>query len=229
MEFDVHAKNYQEVLDRSLAFSGEGSAYYASLKADQLRPLALQLNDGQAVRALDVGCGLGLVLEHLDLALFPEPTGTDVSQPMLARARQRVPRATFLPCDESGDLPHPDGAFDLTFTACTLHHVPVPARPRFVRSLARVTRPGGLVVIFEHNPFNPLTRAIVHDCAFDRDAVLLRAREVRNLLRGADLVPGPTRYYLFLPAFLRTLRFLESWLTWLPLGGQYLVAAEVPR
>ena len=224
MEFDVHARDYEQTLDRSLAFSGEGADWFARRKAGELRNLARNLGGGAPVRVLDVGCGVGMVLQHLDPGLFPAPAGTDVSEPMLAGARERVPGAGFVACGPDGALPHPEGAFDLTFTACTLHHVPPADRPAFMASLARVTRPGGLVVVFEHNPFNPVTRAIVAGCEFDRDAILLPASEVRQLMAGAGLVPRRPRYYLFVPPQLRGLAFLEALLAWLPLG-----AGEVPR
>lgn len=227
-EFDAHAETYQETLDQSLAFSGEGTGYYARLKAELLSSLARRGGDGRSQRVLDVGCGLGLVLEHLDPALFPNPTGTDVSEAVLARARGLVPGAGFVACGEEGDLPFPDGAFDLAFTACTLHHVPPAARPAFMRGLVRVTRPGGLVAVFEHNPLNPLTRAVVAGCQFDSSALLLGASEVRGLMRAAGLEPRAPHYYLFVPPRLRALHFLEGLLAWLPLGGQYLVVGRVP-
>lgn len=228
MEFDVHARDYQETLDRSLAFSGEGSAWFARRKAEKVEALARGLALPGPARVLDVGCGVGLVLETLDRR-HVRPEGTDVSGEMLEGAQRRLPDVAFAACSPDGRLPYPDGAFDLTFTACTLHHVPVDARPVFMASLARVTRPGGLVVVFEHNPWNPVTRAIVAGCEFDRDAVLLAASEVRSLMRGARLGPRPARYYLFVPPRLRMLAFLERYLEWLPLGGQYFVVGEVPR
>lgn len=228
MEFDVHASDYQKTLDRSLAFSGEGSAYFARRKAQRVEELARGLNPQGRARVLDVGCGIGLVLETLDRrAIAPE--GTDVSGGMLESAQKRLPDVAFTACSPDGALPYPDAVFDLTFTACTLHHVPVSARPAFMASLARVTRPGGLVVVFEHNPWNPVTRAIVAGCEFDRDAVLLGAAEVRTLMRGAGLRPRSARYYLFVPPRLHALTFLERYLEWLPLGGQYFVVGEVPR
>ena len=95
--------------------------------------------------------------------------------------------------------------------------------------LARVVRPGGLVFVFEHNPWNPVTRAIVRDCPLDRDAVLLTAPETRGLLSRAGLEVVEQRYYLFFPRSLGFLRRFEPWLAWLPLGGQYYVAARKPR
>jgi hypothetical protein len=51
--------------------------------------------------------------------------------------------------------------------------------------MARVTRPGGLICIIEHNALNLLTRLAVNRCPFDADAVLLRSGQSQELLRGA--------------------------------------------
>ena len=51
--------------------------------------------------------------------------------------------------------------------------------------MRRVVRPGGLLCIIEHNPFNPLTRLAVVRCEFDRDAVLLPALAPRAPIAAA--------------------------------------------
>jgi len=91
----------------------------------------------------------------------------------------------------------------------------------------RVLRPGGLFVMFEHNPANPATRLVVSRTPVDSNAVLLRARESRALMRAAGLAPLDTLYYLYLPQ--RLFEFagkLERLLTRVPLGGQYAVFGE---
>lgn len=106
-------------------------------------------------------------------------------------------------------------------TICVMHHV-LPADWRdFVAKLRQVTRPGGLVCVIEHNPLNPLTRIAVARCAFDRDAVLLRAAQTEQLLTEAGLSDVATRYFLFLPMMSPLTRRIERRLGRLPLGAQY--------
>ena len=69
-----------------------------------------------------------------------------------------------------------------------------------IAEMARVTRPGGMVAIIEHNPLNPVTRHIVSRCPFDRDAVLLRCGTGARLLAGAGLEPGARRHRLLAAA-----------------------------
>ena len=62
-----------------------------------------------------------------------------------------------------------------------------------------MTRPGGLVAIFEHNPLNPLTRKAVRDCPFDEDAVLLSRGEARRRLAEAGLAEVEAPFIIFFP------------------------------
>ena len=89
--------------------------------------------------------------------------GVDPSEAMIEAARKANPEADYRVADGT-ELPFEDGSFDLAFAVCVLHHVAPPDRPAFVAELARVTRPGGLTVVFEHNPLNPLTRLAVRRC-----------------------------------------------------------------
>ncbi len=97
-----------------------------------------------------------------------------------------------------------------------------------LREMARVTRPGGLIVLFEHNPLNPLTRKAVRGCEFDRDANLLTRRTGSRLLAQAGLTEPDGRYILFFTRESGLLRRIERRLGWLPLGAQYAVFAQRP-
>jgi SAM-dependent methyltransferase len=107
-------------------------------------------------RVLDVGTGAGA----LALALAPharEVVGVDVVPELLAQARRRaegVTNVSFVEGDATA-LPFELGAFDLVGTLRTLHHV---ARPELVvAELARVTRPGGRILVVDQiGPIDPL-------------------------------------------------------------------------
>jgi SAM-dependent methyltransferase len=170
-----------------------------------------------------VGCGDG----RLDAMLEPlgELHGVDVTPEMVAAAAENAPQGRFQVADGTR-LPFADGEFDLTFTVCALHHVEPPERPAYLRELARVTRRGGLVVVFEHNPLNPLTRLVVSRCAFDEGVVLVGRRGLGRLVQAAGLTPEETRYILLFPWQRTPFRQLERRLAPLPLGAQYFLAAR---
>ena len=170
--------------------------------------------------ALDIGCGPGLFDRHLGSSF--ELHGVDVSPAMVERAREVNPEASYRVYD-GRQLPYGNGELDVVFAVCVLHHVEPPDRPALLAEMARVTRPGGLVLVFEHNPLNPLTRRVVRDCAFDEGVQLLGRRELERLYRGADLTLLGTEYLLFFPWRMDA---VERRLTWLPLGAQYVVAGR---
>jgi SAM-dependent methyltransferase len=223
-EFDRHGEDYETAVDSAIAFAGQKHEVYLEAKARKLLELARRRLGTAAATALDVGCGPGLV-ERLLSGRFAELHGVDVSEAMVALARERVPEAEFR-VSSPDRLPYEDGRFDLVFTVCVLHHVQPGGRASLVAEMARVTRPGGLVVVFEHNPWNPLTRKVVRSCAFDEGVVLLTQREVAAALRATGLEITDAAYLLFSPWRGALVERAERALAKVPLGAQYVVAAR---
>jgi ubiquinone/menaquinone biosynthesis C-methylase UbiE len=93
--------------------------------------------------ALDAACGTGRYAAHL-AARGHRVLGVDADPDMLARARRRVPAATFARADLHR-LPLADSTVDTAVCALALVHVPDLA-PVFAE-LARVLRPGGHLVV----------------------------------------------------------------------------------
>lgn len=89
-------------------------------------------------------------------------------------------------------------------------------------------KPGGLIFVFEHNPYNPVTQKIVSNCPYDEDAVLLKPSELNGLLREGGLEVKEQQFSLFFPQWLKLALPLERYLGWLPLGGQYWIKARRP-
>ena len=174
--------------------------------------------------ALDVGCGPGLFAARLS-GRVASLHGVDVSEAMVARAREAVVGADFR-VSEARRLPYEDGRFDLAFAVCVLHHVPSVDRPSLLGEMRRVTRPGGLVVVFEHNPLNPLTRRVVRSCTLDENVTLLRRKQVEAALGAAGLDVTDSEYLLVSPWRGPLVERLERGLAQIPVGAQYVVAAR---
>jgi SAM-dependent methyltransferase len=224
--FDDYERSYEEVVQRSIAFSGQEHDFFLEAKARRLIDLARRrLGDPSRVRALDVGAGTGLMDGHL--TEFEQLEGVDVSEPLVEAARRANPGVRYHVADGTR-MSFADATFDLTFCVCVLHHVPIAERSAFVSELGRVTRPGGLVVVFEHNPLNPLTRLAVSRCEFDQDAVLLGRREASRYLSAAGLPVVEKRYIVFFPWRGKVLAQTEDALAQVPFGAQYYVAAQRP-
>jgi len=225
-DLEGYEDTYREAVEDSISFSGAGLDLFTQIKADLLIELAgevLQRPPG-GLGYLDVGCGPGETDRFLERRVG-SLAGVDVVPGMVERARQRNPWADYRDYAEGDPIPHDDASFDVCFAICVLHHVPPEQRLRLVREMKRVSRPGGLIALFEHNPLNPLTRKAVHGCEFDRDAELLGARESAGLLAESGMAPR-RRYIEFFPRDSRLLRRIEFRLGWLPLGAQYVVFAQ---
>jgi SAM-dependent methyltransferase len=100
--------------------------------------------------ALDLGCGTGRVLPALRAAVGPSGRviGLDVTPQMLdaVRSSGRDRDATALLLGDAQRLPFADGSIDATFAAGLLNHLDDLSAG--LRELARVTKPGGQLIVF---------------------------------------------------------------------------------
>jgi SAM-dependent methyltransferase len=223
MTFDRHSETYEDQLADAIGGIGD-PAFFTEIKARLLVKVAeTALGSARKLSALDVGCGPGLTDEFL-VDDFGSVVGVDVSQQMVERARKSNPASRYVVYD-GRRLPFENGSFDLSFAICVLHHVEPGERLAFAEELVRVTRPGGLIALFEHNPLNPLTRVVVSRCEFDEGVELLPLKETKRLLRTAGAEAAMSRYILFFPWRAELLRRTEDLLRYLPLGAQYMVTA----
>jgi SAM-dependent methyltransferase len=120
---------------------------------------------------IDAGCGTGRALPPLREAVGPAGTviAMDVTPEMLAAARPaiRLAGASVLIADARA-LPFADGSADAIFAAGLVNHLP--DTEAGLRGLARVTRPGGLLVLF--HPSGRAALAARHGHALSPDEPL---------------------------------------------------------
>lgn len=216
-EFDPVADSYRDLVTESIRVTGETSDYFAEYKA---RFLGQVLAGSTVKRILDYGCGVGSLTRHL-VTQFPLASidGFDPSAESILRVDDSVRgRGSYvsssheLGCD-----------YDLIVLANVLHHVkPTERQAIFGETFSRLAR-GGRLVVFEHNPFNPLTRWAVSQCVFDADAILLSSAETRRLFQMAGFKVARRDFIVFFPRWLAFLRRLEPLLRWCPSGAQYAV------
>jgi SAM-dependent methyltransferase len=152
MSFDVTATSYA-------AFMGR----YSEPLADAFVEVA-DLEAGQ--RALDVGCGPGVLTEQLVARLGAAAVAAiDPSPSFVAATRERFPEADVR-SGAAEQLPFADNAFDAALAQLVVHFMADPVRG--LAEMARVTRPGGLVAacVWDHagdgGPLSLFWRA-VHD------------------------------------------------------------------
>ena len=217
INFDTFAENYEELLNSQLKLFDEHE-YFSEYKIKFLS----QIFKHQAKKILEYGCGVGANLKWIS-SYFPYAslTGCDISKKSLDIAKKKFPTINFFSLEEDTSQ-----LFDLIFSANVFHHIPVSERVKTIQTIYKKLSPGGYFVIFEHNPYNPVTRYLVNTCIFDKDAVLLTVNETKKLLKTTHFLNITHKYILFFPKILKKLRFVEPYLSWMPLGGQYCIVAR---
>ena len=233
-EFDTYAPGYNAGMDNSLkALLGESAEQYVKLKLHwMLRRFPFLLTRGPATRILDYGCGTAMLLRLMaEGGVQAALSGCDISPGMLEEAERRWDEHTAgarpaLRLQTGSRAAFPDGDFDLVVISSVLHHVRPEQRGQVYEELCRLTRSGGQIVVFEHNPFNPVTRYVVARTPIDQGVVLLQAGEVMRGLNAAGATNLRTRYIMFAPPRVLELPSVEYVFGWLPLGAQYVVTAN---
>lgn len=142
-------------------------------------------------RVLDLATGTGLLALDLAKAVAPggHVIGLDITAAMLARGRERITQTPYRDivelreADASQKLPFPDASFDSVTMGLALRYFEAETT---VREMARVTRPGGRVVILDfampRRFWRPLYRFYVFGLIPFLSGLLSASRTVRELM-----------------------------------------------
>lgn len=214
--FDNTAHNYDQLLENNLAAYGKNISYYSEYKVRLSSKLVKNAAD-----ILEYGCGTGRNLPFLK-KYFPDSKiyAYDISQKSISIAKEQNPDVNFFGRET---IEKQKQAYDLIFMANVLHHV-VPEERHIVFSQVYASlKKGGEALIFEHNPYNPLTVHAVNTCPFDEGVILLKPKEILARAERSGFTIIQKRYSLFFPAALQKFSPLEKYISFLPLGGQYVI------
>jgi len=224
-EFNRYSSDYVQQVKKSISFMRVRQEFFTRVKAGYILELArTHLGDPCKTKIVDVGCGVGLT-DQLLCDSVGELHGVDVAGESVVLAQKNVPRGLYRAYD-GGKLPYEDQMFDLAFCVNVLHHVLPTQWTALAAEMARVIRIGGIVIVFEHNPLNPLTRLAVFRCKFDRGTNLLGMRTARKILSSQSLRIVDSRYILASPFAGRVWDRIDSVLRAIPAGAQYFVAGK---
>ncbi len=196
--------------DRSVRWQLEGSgpeAYERYLVPPIFAPwaerLIQQVDPRRGERALDVGCGTGIVARRAAERVGPNGTvvGLDLNGSMLDTARKLaaslVPTIEWRQADAT-DMPFPADSFDIAFCQQALQFMPDPAAA--LREIRRVLAPGGRLALSVWRPIDRNASYIVLADALQKHvgpepaAMVrsifpdLRLEDVRTLLHDAGFV-----------------------------------------
>lgn len=194
---------------------------------------------GASRRCLDFACGTGRITSALSAAGF-QCVGVDVSPTMLERAKEKVPGATFVNADITGESL--DGAaFDVVTAFRFFGNAQDELRVRALSSLARHLNAGGILVINNHR--NPLCiQARLEAWLGKRSTMDLSPEKLGNLLKsqGFEIVMtkglGGWIVWHSLSRFAkpahwltRTLEILSGWLIPVNLCPNMIIVARKVR
>lgn len=181
MSEETRAKRYYDAFAETYEAERDGRSRYHDLLDELEVDLALPyVRDREVV---EVGCGTGLLLRRF-AEVAKRAVGIDLSTAMLARARARGLDARE---GSAEHLPLPSASFDVAVSFKTLPHVP--DLRRALAEMARVVRPGGVVIAELYNP-NSLRHAVKRLLPAGRVAgmterdVLVRFDDREDLLRA---------------------------------------------
>lgn len=227
--FDKYADNYDEGHKKAVSMSGYEPSYFDEYKVGILAGILRDRISKSPLKLLSYGCGTGKTEGYMH-HYIPEVSvyGIDVSEESVRVARTNnaaYSNISFDPFDGK-NIPGSE-LFDAVFCANVFHHIPRKLHKDSLHGIYSRLKPGGLFVIFELNPINPLTQlvAIQNDYKFDPDANLLSPFYLGGLLRNEGFKAAQVKYTIFFPSFLSGLSPLEKYLTWLPLGAHYYYVA----
>jgi len=224
-EFDSYADTYYEDHKKNIEITGEAPEYFAEYKiADLAQHLFSTRSSCQ--RITDFGSGIGHSIPYFR-RYFPDATLScvDVSAQSQQLARDRFPGNETYLLIEGEIIPIEDASQDIVFSACVFHHIDHEEHQQWLKELLRITKPGGVLAIYEHNPLNPLTVRAFNTCPLDKNAHLIKAWNLRRACLTAGWSNAKIDYRLFFPRSLAYLRSLERRLGWLCIGAQYRLLA----
>jgi SAM-dependent methyltransferase len=150
--YDTVAADYARLLPDTraeaqidLAMIDDFLAAVAECVAGEAQPLGAGEEEMRSVRVLDAGCGAGRMSGYLAERKV-RVEGVDLSPGMVDEARRSHPRIPFEVASLTG-LPHGDASLDGVLVWYSAIHTPPAGQPAIFAEVARVVRPGGLVLV----------------------------------------------------------------------------------
>lgn len=217
IDFNDYSNNYNEIMNDQLSQFDSDVSYFSEYKLIETKKSLKK----EPKKILDFGCGIGRNFEYMKKYFKGSQLfGCDISSKSIDIAKKEIKNVTFYQLGKDKI----NQKFDLIFISNVFHHIAVDQRQEILeKQIIPLLQKGGDIIIFEHNPYNPVTRYLVSTCPFDEDAVLLFKKELKYLLRENGLKFINSAYTLFFPSILKKFRYFEKYLKKLPLGGQYFV------
>jgi SAM-dependent methyltransferase len=182
-------KNATQALDSNRTVYEQRSIVLQYVADTHLTPAETQLlakfsDDIAGKRVLDLGVGGGRTTSYLaERCAFY--VGVDSSEAMVRACRERYPHLDFRPGDARNLSQFNDGEFDfILFSFNGIDYVGHDDRARILREVARVLRPGGVLVFSSHNLASAPSGTLLHR-VFDVSISANPIRSAKSIARAA--------------------------------------------
>jgi len=230
LEFDNYAKNYFKEMSHPLRniISKDGD-YFIEAKYNIIKDaFTLIKNSKDGFVAVDIGTGLGL-FEHFfnkeNIKIF----ALDLSFNML-KIGQLINPLKLKGLYFQGDalsIPLHENFSDIVFASCVFHHLLEDEIRIVLKEMTRICKQNGLIIVFEHNPYNIITKFVVKTTKLDRNANLLKPEEIIKMMGVSKLNLIEVKYFLYgnnkVDAWVeKRIPFASKF----PLGGQFCIIAK---
>ncbi len=180
-EFTKAAKNYEN----------DKAGIYKMCRKDY-PPILAEIRNKPFETLLDAGCGtapmISLLSEEYPNAHF---TGLDLTPEMIKQAKAKNLQNTEFVVGDCENMPFEDDSFDIVINSQSFHHYPDPQA--FINEVARVLKPGGMLVLRDNTGSKALMWFVNHielplaNLAGHGDVAARTIDEVRGYCKTAGL------------------------------------------
>mgnify|MGYP000876598678 CR=1 FL=1 len=212
INFDDFSSNYEDKILKSFGNIDSNVSYYHSGKAKIAKRELTSIPN----KILDFGCGVGSMLKFLK-ENFNESKfyAYDESLKSLELVKTKYPDVNCINNLNTIEK------FDLIFVSNVIHHVKSVERNDLFQKIYNLLEDNGRLLIYEHNPYNPITLKVVANCEFDIDAELINKKNLIQLCSKNNFKLEKSGYIHFFPSKLKFFFYIERYLKWFFLGAQY--------
>lgn len=219
--FNRDATDYEECVNAETSILGNSHEDFNIYKMQYLKPY---LDVDHSIKLLDYGCGIGLLSRTIqrnfkNVILHGFDISTEEIKNLVPELQRPGNRFT-------SNLDEIDDDYDVILLATVLHHVPPETRDEVINICYEHLSYKGILIVFEHNVINPMTKNLVLHSGSDRLEFMLSMHEVENRISRAGFHAVCGKYIVFFLKQLGLLRHFEGLISKLPLGAQYMVIGK---
>lgn len=227
---------YKEMLQESSKHTGFSVDYFQEYKIKDLKyeiDNDIHLKSKTSLKILNFGCGIGLSDSYI-LNIFNSDSinielyGCDISEKSIEIAKkQNSENVTYMTCNGQ-KLPFNE-KFDIIFIANVIRHIPRKNHIQQIKMLKNALKENGIILMYEFNPFNPVTLYFYnrYDCRYDAENVkIMTPYYAKKLFKDSGFNNIKIRYRFFIPGFMKKFIFMEKYLKNCPLGANYYLIVK---